>query len=121
MDPSWGGAAGQLIATPSDLNRFLVALQGGELLKPKQFKEMTTSVETTLPPRWNWRYGLGLTTMKLSCGVTAIGHGGDIHGFETRDAVTPDGRAATVIVTTLPQSEAAGDAVVAAVDSALCG
>jgi D-alanyl-D-alanine carboxypeptidase len=120
MDPSWGGAAGQLIATPSDLNRFLVGLQDGKLLKPKQFKEMTTTVKTTFPPSWNWRYGLGLIKMKLSCGGTAIGHGGDIHGYETRDAVTPDGRAVTVIVTSLPGSEAAGNAVIAAVDSALC-
>jgi D-alanyl-D-alanine carboxypeptidase len=120
MDPSWGGAAGQLVATPSDVNRFLVALQDGRLLKPKQFKEMTTTVKTTFPPRWNWRYGLGVVKMRLSCGVTAIGHGGDIHGYETRDAVTADGRAATVIVTSLPQSEAAGDAVIAAVDRALC-
>ncbi|MFD6189640.1 hypothetical protein [Streptomyces sp. NPDC060275] len=41
-----GGAAGQLVARPSDVNRLLSALMDGRLLKPAQLREMRTTVET---------------------------------------------------------------------------
>ncbi|WP_051791080.1 serine hydrolase domain-containing protein [Amycolatopsis jejuensis] len=118
MDPSWGWAAGQLIARPSDLNKFLTALLGGKLLKPEQLQQMKSTVDSAdLPPTWH--YGLGLIRIQLSCG-DAWGHGGDIDGYETRDAVMSDGRSATVAVTALPGDLAAVDAVNAALDTALC-
>ncbi|SNS47477.1 D-alanyl-D-alanine carboxypeptidase [Streptosporangium subroseum] len=119
LDPSWGWAAGQLIATPSDVNRFLVALLDGKLLKPEQLTQMRETVKTKGMPS-GWQYGLGLVKMPLSCGGSAWGHGGDIDGYETRDAVTEDGRAATVAVTALPTDETGVMGVVAAVDAALC-
>ncbi|WP_214413933.1 serine hydrolase domain-containing protein [Sphaerisporangium fuscum] len=120
LDPSWGWAAGQLIATPRDMNRFLVALLDGRLLEPGQLAQMRDTVKTKDFPA-GWEYGLGLVKIPLSCGGTAWGHGGDIDGYETRDAVTEDGRAATVAVTSLPTTEAAADHVVTALDTALCG
>ncbi|MFG1942183.1 serine hydrolase domain-containing protein [Nonomuraea sp. NPDC048826] len=101
LDPSWGWAAGQLIATPSDVNRFFLALLDGELLKPEQLKEMKTTVKPKnfLP---GFEYGLGMFRVKLSCGGYAWGHGGDIDGYETRNGVTEDGRAVSFAVTALP-------------------
>jgi len=120
MDPSWGWAAGQLIGTPGDLNKFLTALVGGKLLKPAQLAEMQKAVVAPgLPP--NWTYGLGLVRIELSCGEIAWGHGGDIDGYETRDAVTEDGKAATIVVTSLPSREQAPQMLPDAVlDTALC-
>jgi D-alanyl-D-alanine carboxypeptidase len=120
MDPSWGWAAGQLVGTPGDLNKFLAALVGGKLLKPAQLAEMQeTVVAPGLPP--NWRYGLGLVRIELSCGEIAWGHGGDIDGYETRDAITEDGKAATVVVTALPNREQSPQMLPDAVlDTALC-
>lgn len=116
FDPSIAGAAGQIIATPSDLNKFLVALQDGRLLKPGQLAEMRQTVEAPgFPP--GWRYGLGTIEMKLSCGITAYGHGGDADGFQSRAAITPDGRAVTVVVT---NDEAGVPEVLALFDKALC-
>ncbi|MEO3799107.1 serine hydrolase domain-containing protein [Nonomuraea sp. B1E8] len=89
LDPSWGGAAGQLIATPSDLNRFWQALMDGKLLKPAQLKAMKKTVKAPGMPA-GWEYGLGLMKMPVSCG-TAWGHGGDIDGYETRGGVTDKG------------------------------
>jgi D-alanyl-D-alanine carboxypeptidase len=120
LDPSWGWAAGQMIGTPGDINKFLAALVGGRLLKPAQLAEMQKTVAAPgFPP--NWRYGLGLMRIELSCGEVAWGHGGDIDGYETRDGITADGRAATVVVTALPTREQAPKMLPDAVlDTALC-
>jgi D-alanyl-D-alanine carboxypeptidase len=120
LDPSWGWAAGQLVASPGDVNRFLGALLGGRLLSRARLAEMRETVPAPgLPP--NWRYGLGLIRIELSCGEVAWGHGGDVDGYETRDAVTEDGTAATVVVTALParaqQADMLADSVL---DTALC-
>ncbi|GAA3458677.1 serine hydrolase domain-containing protein [Saccharothrix longispora] len=116
FDPSIAGAAGKMIATPSDVNKFLVALQDGRLLKPGGLAEMRRTVAAPGFPE-GWRYGLGTIEMKLSCGITAYGHGGDADGFQTRAAITPDGRAVTVAVT---NDEAGRAEVLTFFDKALC-
>ncbi len=118
LDPSWGWAAGQMIATPSDLNAFFSALIHGKLLPKAELAEMERTVPADLFP--GARYGLGLISFPLSCGGVAWGHGGDIPGYETRTEVTMDGRAATVAVTAMPQSEEAAMDVLGTVDDALC-
>jgi len=120
MDPSWGWAAGQMIGTPSDLNRFFSALFAGKLLRPAELAQLRTTVEA--PDSWpGARYGLGVISTPLSCGGLVWGHGGDIPGYETRGGVTDDGRAFSVAVTTMPTSDAAHDRVLALVDTAFCG
>lgn len=93
MNPSWGGAAGEMISTTEDGNRFLRALLGGRLLKPAQLNEMRTTVRAAaFDPAWpGVRYGLGLMWAPNSCGGMWF-HGGDIHGFKTRNGATADGR-----------------------------
>ncbi|MFE2285353.1 serine hydrolase domain-containing protein [Streptomyces sp. NPDC059443] len=118
LDPSAGWAAGQLISTNSDLNRFFAALLAGRLLPAAQLAEMRTTVPAGTS---GLRYGLGLTSRPLSCGGVYWGHGGDIPGYETRGGVTEDGRAAGVAVTNIPTDEAAAQHVKDAVDRALCG
>ncbi|MFI5743994.1 serine hydrolase domain-containing protein [Streptomyces anulatus] len=118
MDPSAGWAAGQLISTNSDLNRFFTALLAGRLLPAAQLAEMRTTVPVGTS---GLRYGLGLTSRTLSCGGVYWGHGGDIAGYETRGGATDDGRAANVAVTSIPTDEAAVRHVGEAVDRALCG
>ncbi|MDH6279888.1 serine hydrolase domain-containing protein [Prescottella agglutinans] len=120
MDPSWGWAAGQLISTTSDLNRFFSALLGGHLLPAAELAEMRTTVPVG-DASSGVGYGLGLTSRTLWCGGVYWGHGGDISGFETRGGVTDDGRAANVAVTSIPSTDAAAQHVLDAVDTALCG
>ncbi|MCA2218120.1 beta-lactamase family protein [Wangella sp. NEAU-J3] len=121
LDPSMAGAAGRLVATPSDVNRFMVALQDGRLLKAPQLAEMRKSVpaENDLLP--GWRYGLGAFQIPLSCGGSAWGHGGDMDGYQSRTGVTADGRAVTIVLTRdeLTSLEALNDPL-AALDAALC-
>ncbi|MGW9372905.1 serine hydrolase domain-containing protein [Streptomyces xanthophaeus] len=122
IDMSWGWAAGQLISTPSDLNRFFSALVGGKLLGKAELDQMRTTVEVPAgggtPP--GIRFGLGVTSVPLSCGGLGWGHGGDTPGYHTRGAVTDDGRAATVAVTSdrlfAPGAASPQDLV----DTALC-
>ncbi|MFD7812203.1 serine hydrolase domain-containing protein [Streptomyces sp. NPDC059785] len=123
FDPSYAWTAGQLVTTPSDLNRFFTALLGGRLLGPGLLHQM----RATVPAPGTWpgaRYGLGLVSTPLSCGGLAWGHGGDIPGYETRGGVTADGRAVTVAVTAmptvLPAADRAAAHVLAFVDRALC-
>ncbi len=118
IDPSAGWAAGQLISTNSDLNRFFTALLAGRLLPAAQLAEMRTTVPAGTS---GLRYGLGLMSRPLTCGGVYWGHGGDIPGYETRGGATDDGRAANLAVTTIPTDEAATQHVKDAVDRALCG
>jgi len=122
MDPSWGWSAGQMVSTPSDVNKFLAALMGGTLLKPAQLDQMKSAIDAPgFPP--NWQYGLGLMKITLSCGDVVYGHGGDIPGTETRDAITADGTAVTISVTALPtqkQGESQPMPVDKVLDDVLC-
>ncbi|MBB2899426.1 D-alanyl-D-alanine carboxypeptidase [Kineococcus radiotolerans] len=121
LDPSWAWAAGGLVSTPGDLNRFFLALLGGRLLSPEQLRQMRTTVEA--PGTWEGaRYGLGLFSTPLSDGRLYWGHGGDIPGFETRGGATDDGYAVSVAVTALPaavpEPEKAAAGVLTLVDTA---
>ncbi|MGW2132189.1 serine hydrolase domain-containing protein [Streptomyces coelicoflavus] len=116
QDPSAGWAAGALISTPSDVNRFFSALLDGKLLEPAQLKEMQTTVGAVK----DVRYGLGLATVNLSCGGFAWTHGGNTPGYTINNAVTKDGRAAAVAVTALPITIPASEHLDAALDTALC-
>ncbi|MFJ6779812.1 serine hydrolase domain-containing protein [Streptomyces yangpuensis] len=119
-DPSWSWAAGQLISTNSDLNRFFSGLLSGRLLPEAQLAEM----RTTVPAPYFGRgagYGLGLVSRPLSCGGVYWGHGGSYPGYETRGGATEHGRrAANVAVTLNPTGKAAMDHTDAVVDRALC-
>ncbi|QKW06482.1 beta-lactamase family protein [Streptomyces sp. NA04227] len=91
MNPSLAGASGDMISNSADLNRFYSALLGGKLLPKAQLKQMRTTVETD-PESPESRYGLGLISSELSCGVTIWGHSGGIHGSSSSASVMGDGR-----------------------------
>lgn len=130
LDPSWGWAAGAMVSTPSELNEFMRALVEGELLEAGTLEQMMETVPQEDPFTEGSGYGLGLIRYPLSCGGEVWGHGGDIHGYQTRNAVATDGRAYTVAVTALPWALVDPDdeealmpmyqAVVDTVDAAFC-
>jgi len=100
LDPSWGGGAGAMISTPSELGTFLQATLNGTLLTQDSITEMKKTVDTGRPNRG---YGLGIFSMPLSCG-TAWGHTGGIHGYMTQNMVGPDGTTVTTASTALLQA-----------------
>jgi D-alanyl-D-alanine carboxypeptidase len=101
INPSWSWAAGEMLSTSSDLNRFFAALLGGRLLPAAELAQMTRAV----PATQDWEqypgasYGLGLEAIPLSCGQIAWGHGGDIHGYATRAWTTQNGRQVALSLT----------------------
>ncbi|WP_286900730.1 serine hydrolase [Thermocrispum sp.] len=128
-NPSWGDAAGEMISTTADSNKFLRALVSGKVLRPRELAEMTRTVRAEpLDAAWlGARYGLGLVWIPNSCGGSWA-HGGDIPGFMTRNGVSPDGRrSVTVSINTdslVPAPDApevAGDVTADLIEHALCG
>ncbi|WP_438487426.1 serine hydrolase domain-containing protein [Streptomyces sp. S186] len=110
LDPSRAGAAGEMITTLGDLNRFFAALLGGRLLAPRQMAELRGEQAT------HGAYGLGVYATRLPCGVTVWGHNGDINGSYAQTAGTADGRhlVSFRVNTDAPAGRAAGTAVLAA-------
>ncbi|MFB7656615.1 MULTISPECIES: serine hydrolase domain-containing protein [unclassified Streptomyces] len=107
FNPSVAGAAGEIISTTRDVNRFFGALLRGELLPRQQMKEMfdavpvveeegegeaATTRRTYDATEGTAVYGLGIRGDTLSCGVTVWGHGGQVPGSLSRVAATRDGR-----------------------------
>ncbi|GAB2610984.1 serine hydrolase domain-containing protein [Streptomyces capparidis] len=98
---SWAGAAGALVGTERDVDRFFTALLGGRLLPPAQLAEMRRTVSVGEDFQLGFpglRYGLGLMQQPLTCGGDSWGHGGDLEGFTVRPGVSEDGRRSVVVV-----------------------
>jgi D-alanyl-D-alanine carboxypeptidase len=87
-NPSLAWAAGALVSTLADLQRFFRALLGGRLLPPRLLAEMTTPVDTGVP---GFGYGLGVAVIQTPAG-RVIGHDGAIPGFLNIVLSTEDGR-----------------------------
>ncbi|GAA3003269.1 serine hydrolase domain-containing protein [Kitasatospora albolonga] len=121
IDHSWAWAAGQLVSTPSELDRFFSALLRGELLGPRQLEEMRTSTSdaaAVFGP--GARYGLGLVSRPLSCGGVYWGHGGSIPGYESRVGVTEHGRRAASVAVNEQRGDAGRSRLDGVVDAVLC-
>ncbi|MEV3992146.1 serine hydrolase domain-containing protein [Streptomyces sp. NPDC049837] len=86
LDPRTADAAGELISTLDDLNRFYAALLSGRLLPVAQLRELLSTRSASGP------YGMGIYRRTLSCGTTVWGHNGHITGSYVRTATSRDGR-----------------------------
>ncbi|MEU8324337.1 serine hydrolase domain-containing protein [Nonomuraea sp. NPDC048881] len=93
MSQSFAWAAGGLISTTTDLNRFFAALFGGRVLPGAQLREMLTTVSTE-GAGWipDTRYGLGVFEQKLPCGASVWGNGGATYGSWNYSMGTRDGK-----------------------------
>ncbi|WP_051766632.1 serine hydrolase domain-containing protein [Saccharothrix syringae] len=87
FNPSSSDAAGQVISTTRDLDRFFRALMSGRLLRPAELAEMLR----TRPADDGLEYGLGLYRKPLTCGGYYWDHGGNTTGTISRGGVSPDG------------------------------
>ncbi|MEV0292324.1 serine hydrolase domain-containing protein [Nocardia sp. NPDC050710] len=96
-NPSWAGAAGEMISTTADLDTFLAALAEGRLLAPHLMAEMQAFRPA---PDETLGYGLGLSELKNRSGCHGIGHNGAIPGYYSWALSTPDGRRRVVMSVT---------------------
>ncbi|WP_367134185.1 serine hydrolase domain-containing protein [Saccharothrix sp. HUAS TT1] len=118
LSPAW--AAGGLVSTAEDWNRFLTALMSGRLVPRRLLDEMRDPV-----PQGGGSangYGLGVMEVRTSCG-TVWGHSGGFPGYRSHNYTDAAGtRTATVLMTTTfeladPDLAAAQTALV---DAAVC-
>jgi D-alanyl-D-alanine carboxypeptidase len=86
----WGGGAGAMVSTPSELATFFSALLGGQLLPATQLAQMQQTVPMSTKNSENG-YGLGLMKRQTACGPM-WGHGGDTLGHHSTAMVSDDGR-----------------------------
>ncbi|GIH52029.1 serine hydrolase [Microbispora rosea subsp. rosea] len=128
--PYTADAAGAVISTTADLDRFYRALLSGRLLRPAELDQMKRTVATNAEVQHAFpgaRYGLGLFSIPLSCGGNYWGHGGDIVGFMTRDGFAEDGRRGVVVSVSTEFVDAENRSLrqtrvaSALIDHALCG
>ncbi|MFD0889450.1 serine hydrolase domain-containing protein, partial [Streptosporangium algeriense] len=89
-DMSWAGAAGAIISTMDDLNRFYRALLQGRLVGPAQLAQMQTTVPVRAAGGVIPHYGLGLYAADLPCG-RFWGHDGGVFGMGTISLIRQDG------------------------------
>jgi D-alanyl-D-alanine carboxypeptidase len=99
VNPSVAWTAGAMISTVNDVAQFYRALLTGRLLPPAQERELLTTIPVDdTGELFAEHYGLGIYSVKLSCG-TAWGHdGGYPGGFKTFAYTSPDGNRQAVIV-----------------------
>jgi D-alanyl-D-alanine carboxypeptidase len=118
VEPSsvwWSGAAGGIVSTAEDVQRFYAALLGGRLLPPASLRQM----EELIPAGRN-QYGLGIAVFPTPCGP-AWGHTGNVGGVVVVAWNTPDARRQLVlVVNAFPLSPDLEAAVRRAQDASFC-
>lgn len=99
-NPSWGGAAGAVVSTARDWDRFYAALMSGRLLAPAQLAQLRSTVPMFPDLPDGPGYGLGITNAETACGKVWT-HDGGIPGYLSVNVTDSTGsRTASVLVTT---------------------
>jgi D-alanyl-D-alanine carboxypeptidase len=115
MNPSVFGAAGEMISTATDLNRFAVALLDGSLLPRHLLDAMKTPGIAG-----GKKYGLGLAWRDTSCGIRLYGNDGDALAYQAWSFSTEDRRRQVTVALTPDFRGDPDDAVDAFLDRAVC-
>ncbi|MFI6311488.1 serine hydrolase domain-containing protein [Nocardia fusca] len=101
MNPSLDWAAGEMVSTTADLERFFAALLSGELTSPHALAEMRNTVSMG---GMGFHYGLGLQRFDPPCGDSLWGHGGELLGYLSYAYRSDDGRAMTMVTASADSS-----------------
>ena len=114
---SWlnvGQAAGGVVGTAADVDRFFQHLWAGDLLDPGTVAVMTRPTETS--PFGYGRYGLGVWIVEATCGK-ALGHSGSLPGYVIQAwTLKGEDRSVVVMVNDGDEYDTAQDIA----DTALC-
>ncbi|MFI6313300.1 serine hydrolase domain-containing protein [Nocardia fusca] len=100
VEPSLPWAAGALVSTGADLNRFFLALLSGRVVPQTQLPQMLDGVDMGRGDGMS--YGLGIAYTRLPCGLRYVGHLGSIHGFSAISGAAAPGLAVTFSFTGTP-------------------
>jgi D-alanyl-D-alanine carboxypeptidase len=113
LSPTWAWAAGEVISTTRDLDKFISALLKGRLLPTRLLAEMTT-------PSPFAGYGLGLELLDIGpeCGGLYYGHTGGIPGYQTFMFSTPDRETRFELSVTISDADLEDPAVIERLNAA---
>lgn len=93
---SWFQGAGDLMMSATDLARWDIALDGGKVVSPSSFEEMSTPKR--LPDGTTTGYGYGLGAGNEFLGHQIVGHLGGFPGFISEDMTVPSDHVAVVLL-----------------------
>jgi D-alanyl-D-alanine carboxypeptidase len=115
INPSAAWAAGEVVTTTADLDRFTAALLSGRVVPPAQLAEMTRTTDVSPD------YGLGVQRETASCGEQAWGHGGGIPGYLSLMLSTRDAGTRMQLSITTDGTDGNLDGVLALAEEVFCG
>ncbi|WP_157255115.1 serine hydrolase domain-containing protein [Nonomuraea typhae] len=92
LNTTAAGAAGGLVSTTADLDRFIDRLLSGKLLKPAQMRELLDVMPAAPGEEADGDPGPGIFRYATSCGKQVYGHSGGIAGYVTMVGSTVDRR-----------------------------
>ncbi|MCX0269176.1 beta-lactamase family protein [Nocardia zapadnayensis] len=101
MNPSLDWAAGEMVSTTADLEKFFAALLSGELTSPNALAQMRNTVSMG---GMGFHYGLGLQRFDPPCGDSVWGHGGELLGYLSYAYRSDQGRAMTMVTASADSS-----------------
>ena len=113
---SWAWGAGAVVSSARDLDRFLQALAGNELLDATTLADMQTW-RGELVDLGDIPYGLGIGELDVQCDAEMVGHNGSVPGFIAEAWTTADGSRSVVAMV---NSQESGDAAAQLVYAAVC-
>jgi D-alanyl-D-alanine carboxypeptidase len=117
----WGSSSGGIVSTTGDLARFDGALLSGRLLAPAELAAMKHGTRAPANPMGVSVYGLGLTKLRLPCGVTLYGNMGGLAGFTTWMQSTGDGSRQIVVAANTEELPKVDKSIHKVVEAAFCG
>jgi CubicO group peptidase (beta-lactamase class C family) len=91
----WISAAGAMYSTPSDMEKWDLALMGGKVLKPESYDLMTKP--RTLKDGRLSDYGCGIGT-RMQNGRPILTHGGAVSGFTCSSMMVPSTKSALIVM-----------------------
>ncbi|MGW3276732.1 serine hydrolase domain-containing protein [Nocardia rhamnosiphila] len=115
VEPSLPWAAGALVSTGADLNRFFLALLSGRVVPQDLLPQMLDGSDMGRGDGMS--YGLGIAYTQLPCGRQYVGHLGSIYGFSAIAGAAAPGLAVTFSFTGTLSTVDVGDLLT----DALCG
>jgi D-alanyl-D-alanine carboxypeptidase len=121
FNSSWASSSGGIVSTTADLGRFAAALLDGRLLAPAELAAMQHGVRVPANPMGVSVYGLGLTTVRLPCGVTLYGNMGGLVGHTAWVLSTADGRRTIAVGANTDELPRVDRAIHGVVEAAFCG
>ena len=108
---SWGGAAGHLVSTIDDLEKWNQALTHGKIVSPESYTAMTSPAKTA---QGESDYGLGLFVDSVQ-DQPRIGHTGGSFGFTTANEFFPKQNVRVIAFTNLRANPEPGEMITTAV------